>query len=147
MLDTEGVHIIAELSGCDVNKLSNLEGVREALLESARRANSQVIDVVMHKFSPLGISGVALIAESHISVHTWPEYGYAAIDIYTCGSSCWPALGCDYLASFFEAKSVQTMSVRRGLNNQGVFSHQIGADQGCSDVPVAIDNPIPSAGR
>ncbi len=130
-----------------MNKLSHQEGVREALSEAARRSNSQVIDVVTHKFSPLGVSGVALIAESHISVHTWPECGYAAIDIYTCGSSCWPSLGCDYLASYFEAKSVHMMSVRRGLNNQGIFSHQICADQGLPNECGAIDSACSDASR
>ena len=120
-----GTHIITELSGCSIEKLSDLEGVREALLEAAKRAHAAVLDVSLHHFHPQGVSGVAVISESHISVHTWPELGYAALDIYTCGEAALPEKGCAYLSEYFEAEEACSSVIKRGLNSvPGVYSHE-----------------------
>ncbi|MDO5295431.1 MAG: adenosylmethionine decarboxylase [bacterium] len=120
-----GTHIITELSGCNTAKLGDLDGVRAALLEAAQRAQAHVLDISLHRFQPQGVSGVAVIAESHISVHTWPELGYAALDIYTCGETALPEKGCAYLSEFFEAGQVCSSVIKRGLASaSGLYSHE-----------------------
>ena len=81
---TLGHHSLIELSGCDPEKLKRVGGVRRAMLEAARRANGTIVKAVFHAFSPWGVSGVVVIAESHLTIHTWPEHGYAAVDVFSC---------------------------------------------------------------
>src|SRR5438132_580002 len=78
-------HLLVELFDCDPDVINNLEAVKGALIEAAKRAQATIVDVVFHEFNPFGISGVVVIAESHLSIHTWPEYRYAAVDIFSCG--------------------------------------------------------------
>ena len=80
-----GTHILLELSQCPGKLLLEKEQLCQTLVESAKQAGAQVKKTVFHHFSPHGLSGVVVIAESHITVHTWPEHEYAAIDIFTCG--------------------------------------------------------------
>src|SRR6266704_2514591 len=70
---------------CDPDAINNLEAVKGDLVEAAKRAQATIVDVVFHEFNPFGISGVVVIAESHLAIHTWPEYRYAAVDIFSCG--------------------------------------------------------------
>jgi S-adenosylmethionine decarboxylase len=86
-LRTLGRHLLLELYDCDRDVLDDLEQLQAALLEAARRAGATIIDVVFHRFSPAGVSGVVVIAESHLSIHTWPESGYAAVDVFSCGET------------------------------------------------------------
>jgi S-adenosylmethionine decarboxylase proenzyme len=79
-----------ELKGCDKEALNDISFLREALLASAVEAGATVLGESFHQFEPQGVSGVVIIAESHICIHTWPEYGYAAADIFTCGSTVQP---------------------------------------------------------
>ncbi|RLE77104.1 MAG: adenosylmethionine decarboxylase, partial [Thermoprotei archaeon] len=88
-----GKHIIAELFECDSDILDNVNVIKESLLEAATTSNSAVINYSFHRFKPYGVSGYVLIAESHISIHTWPEYGYAAVDVFTCGDKTNPWKG------------------------------------------------------
>jgi len=78
-------HFIAELYDCDREILNDVSAVEQALLKGAEAAKATIVGHSFHHFSPHGVSGVVIIAESHISIHTWPEYGYAAVDIFTCG--------------------------------------------------------------
>ena len=79
----DGRHLIAELHGC--SGLSDIDLVRKALTDAAAAAGATLLDVKLHAFGPgQGVTGVALLAESHISIHTWPEHGYAAVDIFLC---------------------------------------------------------------
>lgn len=121
-----GRHIIAELSDCNPRILSNLEMVKELMVNGAKEANAEVREVAFHKFNPHGVSGVVVIAESHLSIHTWPEYNYAAIDIYTCGDTTDPWRACSYLALQFQAGNVATTVVERGIETpHGWFSHTV----------------------
>lgn len=121
-----GRHILAELSDCNPQILGNLRQVERILVEAAKRAKAQVREVVFHKFSPQGVSGVVVIAESHLAIHTWPEHQYAAIDIYTCGESTDPMLACAYVASQFRAAKVATTIVDRGIEtSDGWYGHSI----------------------
>jgi len=82
----KALHVVAELYGCPVDKLNNLDTVKSILNEAVKTANLKKIDESYHHFSPTsGITGFILLKTSHISVHSWPEYNYAAVDIFTCG--------------------------------------------------------------
>lgn len=80
-----GRHLIVEVWDADPRLLDDVKALEQILLQAAHAAKAMVIQSVFHRFSPYGVSGVVVIAESHLTIHTWPEYGYAAIDIFTCG--------------------------------------------------------------
>lgn len=82
-----GLHILADMHDCDPVVLDDEEAIRSCLLEAARRCGATIISHCFHRFSPHGVSGVVVIAESHLAIHTWPEHGYAALDLFTCGNS------------------------------------------------------------
>ncbi len=94
-----GSHRILDYWGCPFESLDDLNGIRAMFEEGLRLSNATVIDVVLHQFSPQGVTGIASIAESHVSIHTWPELGYAAVDVFTCGST----MQVDLLLAHFEA--------------------------------------------
>ena len=122
-----GTHIIVELSDCHPKVLADVDRVRNILIAAAKEANAEVLQTAFHRFAPQGVSGVVVIAESHLSIHTWPEYGYAAMDIYTCGDKTDPWKACRYAAAEFQAKQMLTTEVRRGMTNEdGVYSHSVG---------------------
>lgn len=115
-----GMHLLVELQGCDPQKLNDIEFVRETLLEAARETGSTIMGESFHRFSPQGVSGVVVIAESHLSVHTWPEYGYAAADVFTCGNRVEPRRGAEYLVQRFQPEESSITEVPRGpLVRQG----------------------------
>lgn len=94
---TLGTQTLVDLFGCDQSRLDDPDAIREIMLEAARRAGATIISNSFHRFSPHGVSGVVILAESHFAIHTWPEHGYAALDLFTCGKtmltdSCFPFL-------------------------------------------------------
>jgi S-adenosylmethionine decarboxylase len=110
-----GRHLLLELFDCDVEMLNNLEAVKAALVEAARRARATIVDVVFHEFNPFGVSGVVVIAESHLSIHTWPEYRYAAVDIFSCGPLLQPDVAAQYLVEQFGAARTSVVELQRGV--------------------------------
>jgi S-adenosylmethionine decarboxylase len=114
-LNALGRHLLLELFDCDPDAITNLEAVKSALVEAARRAQATIVDVVFHEFNPFGISGVVVIAESHLSIHTWPEYRYAAVDIFSCGDTLQPEVAADYLVKEFGAEKTSVVDVQRGM--------------------------------
>ena len=84
-------------------------------MSRARRAQATIVDVVFHEFNPFGISGVVVIAESHLSIHTWPEYRYAAVDIFSCGDTLQPDVAASYLVEQFGAERTSMVEMQRGL--------------------------------
>lgn len=121
-----GHHILAELSECRPERLTDVEQVRDAMVQAALAAGAEVRETAFHRFSPHGVSGVVVIAESHLSIHTWPELRYAAIDVYTCGQNTNPWRACQFLQEFFGSRSVTTTSVRRGLPvRSGAFGQAV----------------------
>lgn len=86
------------------------------MCKAALSAGAEVREVAFHKFSPQGVSGVVIISESHLSIHTWPELGYAAIDVFTCGTSVDPWDACKYLEEILSADNVKGMEITRGTN-------------------------------
>jgi S-adenosylmethionine decarboxylase len=120
-LNALGRHLLLELFDCDSDAINNLEAVKGALIEAAKRAQATIVDVVFHEFNPFGISGVVVIAESHLSIHTWPEYRYAAVDIFSCGDVLQPEIAANYLGEQFATKRASVVEMQRGmLLNAGV---------------------------
>lgn len=113
-----GIHLIADFF--DSTALYDPTPAQDALTRAALAAKAQVLSVETHDFGQrAGFTGVALLAESHISVHTWPEHGYAAIDIFMCGDAE-PQRSLDVLKSFFRPQRVEVQSIQRGLIGQTV---------------------------
>src|SRR3954468_21303059 len=81
-----GEHMLLEYYGCDALKLAHSDEVKEIVVNAVRQANGTVVTNIFHNFSPHGVSGVVVIAESHVAIHTWPEHGYAAVDIFSCSA-------------------------------------------------------------
>ena len=114
-IDALGRHLLIELHECDRGALDDLELVRDTLVEAADRLGATVLDVSTHKFDPIGVTAIVMISESHLSVHTWPEHGYAAMDIFTCSKSMQPADVVGFLSARLRAGNVQTVEVNRGI--------------------------------
>jgi len=109
-----GKHLIVELYGCSSELLNSLVQVEKILIEAAELSKATIVQPVFHHFSPHGISGVVVIAESHFSIHTWPEYGYCALDIFTCGEQIDPDASLQFLKSRFQAGNMSVMEIKRG---------------------------------
>lgn len=110
-----GRHLIVEMFECDPKALDSLDTVKSALIEASVASNSTVVGFDFYRFKPHGVSGYVLIAESHISIHTWPEYGYAAVDVFTCGEHTNPWKGLQVLKERFKAKKVTIVEITRGV--------------------------------
>lgn len=110
-----GRHILLEAYGCNVDLLEDVDSVEQIMTGAALAAGAEVREVTFHQFSPQGVSGVVVIAESHLTIHTWPEFGYAAIDVFTCGESVNPWDAVDYLADNFEADTITSNEIKRGV--------------------------------
>ncbi|MCM8772006.1 MAG: adenosylmethionine decarboxylase [Candidatus Omnitrophica bacterium] len=115
LVPPKGTHIILDLYECSNRSLlDSPEKIEEILKESVKEANATLIDIKLHKFSPVGVSGFALISESHISIHTWPEAGYAGVDIYTCGTKTLPDKAADLLIKKFKSQKPSIIKIERG---------------------------------
>jgi len=114
-LNALGKHLLLELQDCNREVLNDLGFLREAMLEAADECGATVLGESFHPFSPQGVSGVVVIAESHLSIHTWPEYGYAAADIFTCGDSVQPERAAEVLIEKLGAKTHSVIEMQRGL--------------------------------
>ena len=110
-----GKHLLLELKGCDKEVLNDVGFLREALLAAAGGAGATVLGESFHQFSPQGVSGVVIIAESHLCIHTWPEYGYAAADIFTCGNSVRPEKAAEIIVRKLGSKDHSIIEMRRGI--------------------------------
>ncbi len=110
-----GTHLLVELRDCNPEILKDLERVKNALVSAAKEAKATIVDISFHEFNPFGISGMVVIAESHLSIHTWPEYSYAAVDIFTCGDIIKPEVAASFLIEKFESKSPSIVELKRGI--------------------------------
>jgi S-adenosylmethionine decarboxylase len=113
-LDALGRHLLLELRECNEAVLDDLKYLENALVSAAREAGATVLDKSFHHFAPQGVSGVVLIAESHLSLHTWPEHAYAAVDIFTCGTTVKIEVAADALIRELGSKDPSLMEVKRG---------------------------------
>lgn len=109
-------HVVLELNGCNRERLCDVDLLKHTLLAAADEAGATVVDHSFHVFPPYdGISGVVVVLESHLSVHTWPEHGYAAVDVFTCGTSVRPEKAVDLLVRELEPEDWSTVELKRGL--------------------------------
>ena len=106
-----GRHILAEVYGCEFSVLNDLDKIREILVSAAISAGAEVRETAFHRFSPQGVSGVVVISESHLAIHTWPELGYAALDVFTCGERVDPWVALEAAKEGFGATSVKAEEV------------------------------------
>jgi S-adenosylmethionine decarboxylase proenzyme len=109
---------LVEYSGCTASALNDLKRIEQLMNQAVRAAGATVVASVFQPFEPHGVSGVVVIEESHISIHTWPEHGYAAVDFYTCGQAD-PEVANEHLQTGLGATHTESMYVDRGLGVQG----------------------------
>ena len=108
------LHILFTLKGCDRRVIDNQSLVEQSISVAARVSKSTLLGINSHKFNPQGVTCVALLAESHISVHTWPELGLAVCDVFTCGSKCQPMDAALHLKMAFNAEDIDFTTINRG---------------------------------
>lgn len=111
--NSAGVHLIADF--WFGKKIENPKRIKEILIEAVKRTKNTPLEVSIHKFNPQGITGVILLAESHIALHSWPEFNFLAVDIFTCGQKAFPEKALDYLKRVFKPKKVKVIKIERGL--------------------------------
>lgn len=109
-----GRHVLAELTGCSAEILDHAELLERCLRDCASEGGATVVSSHFHRFSPQGVSGVVVIAESHITIHSWPEHGYAAIDVFTCGRPEIAETVMKLIVSALGAKTTKVTSFDRG---------------------------------
>lgn len=109
-----GEHYLLDLHGCDACLIRSAETVREVLMDAAVKCKSSIISDSFHQFEPYGASGVILIAESHFSVHTWPESNFVSVDIYTSGNKMKPEIAIRLIESGFDADRIDVVKLTRG---------------------------------
>jgi S-adenosylmethionine decarboxylase len=108
-----GTHLLIDLWGA--TNLNSPEDIEHTLRKCAIESGATILHSHMHQFEPYGVSGVVVLAESHISIHTWPERGYAALDVFMCGN-CDPYKAIEVLKSYFNPSSIQVAESKRGVN-------------------------------
>ncbi|MBE9078206.1 polyamine aminopropyltransferase [Romeria aff. gracilis LEGE 07310] len=109
-----GRHILVEFHGCSAEILNDVPRIESSMLDAAKEAGATIISSVFHHFSPFGVSGVVVIQESHLAIHTWPEYRYAAVDLFTCGYSVSPWVSYESLKAAFQAEHGSAIELNRG---------------------------------
>ncbi len=121
-----GHHYIVEASGCDPEIIGSVSKVQQILVQAAEIAGATVWAVSFNKFSPKGVSGVVVISESHLSTHTWPEFGYGALDIYTCGEKVDPEKAISYAVEAFGAATSHMTEITRGIDDEDkIYYHSL----------------------
>ncbi len=121
-----GIHVLLELKECNPQLLDDIEYIRDSLFKVADDLGATIVGESFHHFTPQGVTGILSIAESHISIHTWPEHRYAAADIFTCGSSFRPSDAAEILIDQFESKDPDVTEVRRGLMSHPITNPVVG---------------------
>ncbi len=116
-----GRHVLAEYFNCDKELLNNPKKLEEFMQQAAKEANATVISSSFRTFEPFGVSGVVIVAESHLAIHTWPEYGFAAVDFFTCGDTSNPWKAHEFLKSVLKPSHTEEKEVLRGVLDIGQF--------------------------
>ena len=134
-MEALGRQILVEFYNCDKEVLKKVKDIEVAMVDACIIGKATVVTHTFHEFSPFGVSGVVVIAESHVAIHTWPEYGYAAVDIFTCGETIEPWALFNHLKEKLGSTHYSNMELKRGLfDTQGAnLPHKI------------AENPIPEA--
>jgi len=119
-----GRHILVEFYDCDREILNDINSIENSMKDAAVNSGATIVKSVFHLFNPHGVSGVVVIAESHLAIHTWPEYGYAAVDLFTCGESVDPWEAFNLLKKRFKAQNQFTMELKRGQLDVDNLTHK-----------------------
>ena len=114
-LERLGRLILIEFYNCDEEILKNPTLIKEHMNKAAKIANATIVESVFHHFNPYGVSGAVIISESHLAIHTWPEYGYAAVDVFTCGDKIDPWTAFKFLEDVFKSDRSESIEVPRGM--------------------------------
>lgn len=141
-----GQHLLIELYGCEPRLIDDLEHVRQSLRHAAELVSASIIDVIARKFDPLGVTVVIAIAESHLSIHTWPEYAYAAVDVFTCSSEPLTSEVQDYLIRSMGAAEATCVELKRGIlaGRWAIESATDARESSAHDRRPAASHPTPS---
>ena len=108
-------HILFTLKGCNVELMEDIDYMRLMLYNAAKECNSTLLNLSVHKFEPQGFTGIAMLAESHISIHTWPEKSMAVCDAFTCGDHTTPERGVEYMKEMLQASNIISREFVRPL--------------------------------
>ena len=111
-----GIHLIAEFWNGKV--IEDPKEFKQILIGAVKKSKSTILEVVVHKFSPKGVTGIVVLAESHLAIHTWPELNYVAVDIFTCGDKSNPHRALEYLRKAFKPKRVEITELKRGITKK-----------------------------
>lgn len=117
-----GIHLMLELKACNSDLLDDLDYVKDSMVRAADEVGAHIIGESFHRFYPRGVTGILAIAESHICIHTWPEYRYAAADIFTCSTTSEPKRAAQILIDRLESKEASLTELKRGVISQPVAS-------------------------
>ena len=110
-----GQHVLAEFFECDPNILNSIDKVEKYMVDAALECGATIVQKCFHMFNPYGVSGVVIISESHLAIHTWPELGYAAVDLFTCGDKCDPKISYEFLKKKFHCQNATFTELKRGI--------------------------------
>ena len=110
-----GTHLLLDLKECNPKFLDDLQYIKKAMMGAADEAGATIVGDSFHKFDPRGVTGIVSIAESHLCIHTWPEYGFAAVDIFTCGEDFKPRKAADLIIQRLECLQPAVTEVQRGI--------------------------------
>lgn len=110
-----GIHLLIEFWSCNRQKIDDMNYLEKTMAQAAQVAGATVLKTAFQDFNPQGVSGVVVIAESHLTIHTWPEHGYAAVDIFTCGSAVDPWRATRFLETELEAADTHVRNFQRGM--------------------------------
>ncbi|WP_017473378.1 adenosylmethionine decarboxylase [Amphibacillus jilinensis] len=124
-MDTMGRHVIAEMWDCNIEILNDMGKIEQIFVDAALKAGAEIREVAFHKFAPQGVSGVVIISESHLTIHSFPEHGYASIDVYTCGDIIDPNVACHFISESLESKKCEKVEVPRGIGPVQIPTSQI----------------------
>ncbi|MCL6003650.1 MAG: adenosylmethionine decarboxylase [Thermoplasmatales archaeon] len=111
-----GIHLVGDLKGVEPEKISNTESMQDIMESAVKYGRLTKIRSYYHQFSPSGVSGIILLAESHLSFHTWPEYGLVALDIFTCGPTENAESALEYILGKLTPSSIEYKRIERGLD-------------------------------
>ena len=123
-METMGRHVIAELWQCDFDKLNDMDFIEQTFVDAALKSGAEVREVAFHNFAPQGVSGVVIISESHLTIHSFPEHGYASVDVYTCGDLD-PTIAAKYIAEALGSTSSELVEIPRGMGPVSVEKSKV----------------------
>ena len=123
-METMGRHVLEELCQCDFDKLNDMDFIEQTFVDAALKSGAEVREVAFHKFAPQGVSGVVIISESHLTIHSFPEHGYASVDVYTCGDLD-PTIAAKYIAEALGSTSSELVEIPRGMGPVSVGKSKV----------------------